>query len=186
MNLLSDPIEGELASGERVLWSGQPRQGVYFHAADLLLVPFSLVWCGFALFWEYSVIKGGAPFFFALFGIPFVGIGLYLVVGRFFVDAWQRAKTHYAVTDQRILIISGLFSRRIRSLNLRTLSELSLSEKRSGVGTIFFDGCSPFSFLLRGASSWPSMSRHIGPHFEQIAEARTVYQMIRKTQQEVS
>jgi hypothetical protein len=34
----------ELASGEKLLWSGQPGRGLRFRGADALLIPFSLMW----------------------------------------------------------------------------------------------------------------------------------------------
>ncbi len=119
----------------------------------------------------------------ALFGIPFVLIGLYLIFGRFFIEAKQRASIHYAVTTQRIIIVSGLFSRGVKSLNLRTLSDLSLSECSSNYGSIFFGGGSTFSFMFRGFSSWPGMGSQLGPHFDQIEGARSVYETIRNAQQ---
>jgi hypothetical protein len=43
--------------------------------------------------------------FFALWGIPFVAIGLYMVLGRFFAKSYQKRRAMYAVTDQRALIV---------------------------------------------------------------------------------
>ena len=80
-------IERELSAGERLLWSGQPRRGVRLRSSDAFTIPFSLLWCGFAIFWEASVVTKGAPFSFMLWGIPFVVVGFYIVFGRFFVDA---------------------------------------------------------------------------------------------------
>jgi hypothetical protein len=54
-------IVPELQSGESLLWAGQRRGGVVFAGADLLMVQFSLMWCGFAFFWEAEVIKTKAP-----------------------------------------------------------------------------------------------------------------------------
>ena len=119
---LEQTVRSQLASNEKLLWTGQPRRGLRLRATDALAIPFSLLWCGFAIFWEWSVLKQGAPGFFALWGIPFVAIGLYVVFGRFFVDALQRARTYYALTDQRALIISGLVNRQTKSLPLRTMT----------------------------------------------------------------
>ena len=104
-------IQRELGSHERILWAGKSRQGLVFRPSDTFLIPFSLLWGGFAFFWEYSVLTGGAPLFFALWGIPFVLVGSHFIVGRFLVDTRQRAKTVYGLTNERLLIISGLFTR---------------------------------------------------------------------------
>jgi len=87
------------------------------------MVPFSLLWGGFAIFWLASALIGGAPLPFALFGVPFVLMGLHMIFGRFIVDRRERAKTYYGLTDSRVIIVGGLFSRSVTSLALRTLSE---------------------------------------------------------------
>ncbi|WP_426336454.1 PH domain-containing protein [Pseudoduganella sp. R-31] len=145
-------------------------------ASDLLMIPFSLMWGGFALFWEYSVFNSAAPLLFRLWGIPFVLVGLYMIAGRFVVEAWQRAYTEYAVTDERIIIRSGIFKRRMKSLNLRAMGEFSLTENRNGEGTIAF-GISAAGNMFSGLASWPGVEEL--PRFDTIAEARKVYEIIR-------
>jgi hypothetical protein len=165
-----------LSINERVLWSGIPRQGLMLRAADVLMIPFSLMWGGFALFWEYSVISSGAPLLFRLWGMPFVLVGLHMIVGRFFLEALQRAKTDYMVTNERIIIRSGIFRRRLKSLDLRGMGEFSLTENGKGQGTIAF-GVSPAGNMFSGLSSWPGVEAE--PRFDAIADARTVYEVIR-------
>jgi hypothetical protein len=178
----SPEIQNLLAPGEQMLWSGQPRSGLAFRGSDALAIPFSLMWGGFAFFWEYSVFQSNAPLFFRLWGVPFVLVGLYLIVGRFFLDAWTRRKTHYALTENRALIVCGLFSRRTTSLDLQTLSNVSLSEGSGGEGTITFGtpdtSRSPFS----GLPGWPGASARDEPRFDLIQNAKGVFAMIRDAQ----
>lgn len=184
-----DLVSRELNSDERLLWSGGPATGIRLRSSDLLMIPFSLLWGGFAFFWEYGVLQiptrahkpGGMPFeFMALWGIPFVLIGLYMIVGRFFADAYLRARTRYAVTDRRILIVTNGWSRQAKSLSLRTLGEVSLQERSDGSGTITFG--SPSSGWGMPAGGWPSSRQKTAPAFEFVPDVRRVDELIRKAQ----
>lgn len=181
-------ISQELSSDEKLLWSGQPPSGVRVHPADAFFIPFSILWCGFAIFWEVSVLKearhmGGIPLFFVLWGVPFVLVGLYVVFGRFYSDALLRSRTFYGVTLERIIIVSGLFSRQIQSLDLPTLTDLMLKEGRNGGGTIMFGKPHPFSGFYPG-TAWPGMNTMATPSFEVEKHAREVYNLIRRAQRE--
>jgi hypothetical protein len=178
-------LQAQLAPHERLLWSGQPRTGIVFRAADAFMIPFSLLWCGFAVFWEMGVLTTGAPFFFKLWGVPFVLAGLYFVFGRFIVDARQRAKTYYGVTNERVMIVSGLFSRKLKSLNLKTLTDVSLEEKSDGSGTITFGASTPMPWWSSGMA-FPGWGPQSAPGFEMIQNAKQVYETIRTAQRQAN
>jgi hypothetical protein len=174
-------IQSHLESGESILWSGQPKQGVMLRGSDAFMIPFSLLWGGFAFFWEYSVITEEAPLFFALWGIPFVVVGAYLIIGRFFVEAKQREKIFYGVTSDRVIIISGLLQQKVKSLFLRTLSEVSLTESRDGTGSISFGSSFPFASWF-GGMAWHGMEQFFGLRLDSIDDPKQVCQIIREAQ----
>ena len=176
-------LEMGLSRGERLLWVGQPLGGLRLMPSDLVLVPFSLLWGGFALFWEFTVLRSNAPLLFRLWGMPFVLVGLYLIVGRFFFDAWRRGRTRYAVTDQRAIILSGTWSRQVRSISLRSMPELTVTQSRNGRGTITFGTASVFPFGRASWSSWPGLGGlNTVPAFESIEDPRAVHEIIRNAQ----
>ncbi len=72
-------LAGRLLNGEKIVWWGRPAQGLLLTSRDWMLIPFSLLWGGFAIFWEASVLSTDGPVFFKLWGVPFVLIGLYLL-----------------------------------------------------------------------------------------------------------
>src|SRR5262245_20313073 len=96
----SEAIRRYLLPHERVAWTGRPDPKRIFARGDLYMVPFSLMWGGFSIFWEAGVLSLGRPGFFALWGLPFVLIGQYFIWGRFIYKWWDRRRTAYAVTDQ--------------------------------------------------------------------------------------
>lgn len=176
-------LQEELDPGERVLWCGQPKQGLMFRPSDALMIPFSLLWGGFAIFWESMAIIEGAPLLFVLWGILFVLVGLYLIVGRFIVDAMRRKRTYYALTSERVIVVSGLLRRSVRTLSLKALSDISVSVNSSGSGTITL-GPGPRLIPWYLGFAWPGMERYMPATLEGIDNAKWVYDLIRKAQRE--
>ncbi len=170
---------GRLLTGERILWSGRPAQGLWITGQDAFLIPFSLLWGGFAVFWETMVItQKNAPIFFSLWGVPFVLLGLYFIVGRFLFDAWLRRGILYAVTNQRILILRpGPFSK-FTALGLDRLPEANLSEGASGRGTIRFG--EPVSYWSRRRNNFSIWTPALDatPQFIGIEDAQGVFNQI--------
>ena len=173
-------IDREPAPGEKLIWSGRPSQGIMLRAYDALLIPFSLLWTGFAVFWEYSAIASGDSFAI-LWGLPFVALGLYITVGRFALDAKRRQRTFYGLTNQRVTVIAGIVSRKVTSLNLRTVSNITLSEKHDGKGTISFGPIHPMAWCWE-STLWAGVP-HGGPSFEMIFDAKKVYEQIRAAEE---
>ena len=149
MNTLDDYsfCKPYLTAGECVLWRGKPQPGHLLTAQDVFMIPFSILWCGFAIFWESSVIISGAPFFFSLWGFPFVCAGLYFVFGRFFWTAYLRKHTAYVITNKKIL---RLRRNKVDMLDGKNLPMIHVTVHKDGSGTI--------SFELPTRNSWNSFS----------------------------
>ncbi len=168
-----------LLPGERSLWEGRPATGLVLRPSEFFLIPFSLLWGGFAIFWNVSVwsIPGAGPDIpFKLFGLPILLAGLYIIAGRFLVDLWLRARTSYCVTDRRVLIRRAFGG--TTSLDIKRLPGLGLDERADGSGTIRF-GESGGWFRGKNFGLWqPSLDTV--PQFFRIDGARSVYQLIER------
>lgn len=172
-------IQSYFLPREKLLWLGRPKQGLMFSKKDLLQVPFSLMWGGFAIFWESMAVRQvNAPFFFKLWGIPFVLIGLYLIIGRFALDAFVRARTQYAVSNQRILVLrEGWFSK-LLTMPLERLQTLDLDQSGDGTGTISFENDVQIGYGRRGnIGAWTPALSNI-PRFLGITDVRQVFDLI--------
>ena len=201
----SQVIARELEAGESLLWSGQPRKGIVFRGSDVFLIPFSIMWGGFAIFWETSALsqarKGGSAIslFMVLWGLPFVLVGLYLIFLRFIVDARRREHTYYGLTDRRGIIVTGLSGEqstpsldaltalaaglghhKVNSLDLRTITDVSMIERPDGSGTITFGAQNRVSYLA--GTGWPGTGNSaVTPSFDLIENVKSVYALIRDT-----
>lgn len=172
-------VAGRLLPDERVVWSGRPVAGVLFTPRDAFLIPFSVLWCGFVIFWIVGVLATGGGSF-ALFGVAFLAFGLFFSVGRFVLDAIVRSNTEYALTDKRILISrTGPFSS-FKAIALDRLPEAEISERSDGRGTVRFgQQQSLFGFGQSGLSIWtPALDAT--PQFLAIANARKVFDLVQE------
>jgi hypothetical protein len=173
-------IRPHLGQDEQLLWSAQPKGGIAFRIEDLYLIPFSLMWCGFAIFWEWGVSHSSAPLFFRLWGIPFVTIGLYMIFGRFIFDAWLRSNTYYGLTTERAMIVRRTLGESVQSIELKTLGDVALSVGNDRSGMITFGNDTP-GFAWFGMSPW-RRGYVMAPRFERIERAGEVYAQVRDAQ----
>lgn len=137
-------LQPEMMSGESVYWAGTPNPSVIFHSDDWAMVPFSLLWGGFAIFWEAGALGywgkglrgGGFSWFMAIWGIPFIVIGQYMIWGSFLYDAWLKRRTYYAVTNRRILILQEGWKRKTNSMYLESIP--TIERDGTAIGTLWF------------------------------------------------
>lgn len=139
--------QSELQPGESLYWTGVPdprRAAVVTLPAALFGIPFA----GFALFWITMAYRGtqsmsksanngftSAFNFFPLFGTPFLLIGLGIVLA----PLWAYLKslnTVYAITNQRVLIISGTNTRSVKSLTPLDIVSVDHRERADGTGDV--------------------------------------------------
>jgi len=168
-----------LLDGERILWTGAPAKGLLLTPRDWLLIPFSLVWGSFVVFWESKVVaQKSVPLFFILWGVPFVLIGIFFIVGRFIADAWLRGRTQYALTNQRILIErSGAFAK-FAALYLDRLPDVQLTSGANGRGTLRFGPQAPI-LGRNGFANWMPALDPV-PQFLAVDDAERVFDQIQQ------
>lgn len=180
---LETQVRAELQTGERLVWVGQPRPDLVMRAA-YFLVPFGLLFGGFAVFWittASSFRGGGGPAlfdFFPCFGIPFVLIGLALVAS----PVWLRRKagnTVYALTDRRaILWEPGWFGAvTVRSYAAAGLGRMARRDRAGGAGDLVFEEFVTSSTNSDGHTSSTTHQRG----FLCIDRVREVEDLVRRT-----
>jgi hypothetical protein len=178
-----DELRSYLDPGEKLLWAGRPIQGVVFTPPDWYLIPFSVVWLGVALIISLANLKKTPEPMGAAVSVLFVGIGIYWLIGRFFVDSFYRARLVYGVTDRRAIIASGVFRGSVQSIDLSSLSGLKLEERGDGTGTISFGDQPGHSNYSWYAWSGPGLQASAGSQFFRVADVKKVYGIVREAMQ---
>jgi hypothetical protein len=178
--LTDEFFSGRLLNGEHLLWTGRPKQGVLFTGTDIFLIPFSLIWSGMVVSFLFLPGPGGPDGITTVVLTAFVGLGFYMLVGRFIVDAWVRREVRYAVTDRRVLIARPEPFSKFTALKIRQLPELDLNERGNGQGTIRFGAPASMWRADGGWSGWTPVFDPV-PQFLAIDDARQVFDLIERT-----
>jgi len=165
-----------LRPDESVLWWGKPSPYYLLTGADFFQIPFSFAWGGFAFFWMYQAINMEAPPFFALFGLPFVVMGAYMIVGRFIHQYLLRLNTYYAITDERVIILVRFLEEKITSQHAADVEIYSEQYSMGNVGTVKFEG---FPKVGKSNGWMPFLST---PGFYQVDDLDDALETLRRVQ----
>jgi hypothetical protein len=153
-------------------WTGTPPQGLLLRRNDAFAIPFSLLWGGFAIFWEANVSTAGV-WWMMLWGLPFVLVGLYIIAGRFVVDAYFRAHTVYAVSDSAVYIVRDGILPSTTTLGPAAISPIEMRRSADGSGTLIFG-----SQRLNRRNGWEMWGFGLPPSFEHIPDVARVYALV--------
>jgi hypothetical protein len=130
-------LRSQLKQGERLLWSGYPRRGIHLRFSQrLAIIVLPIVAAALALLTFVTILIAkngphGALFIIAIFWFSALSVGFEKVI-----DALRRRNMFYGLTQYRAIIVEGLFEQRIRSIQLATLTEITLNERADQTGTI--------------------------------------------------
>ena len=139
----------ELRRGEIVRWAGSP-EGPPPLAPIAFIAIFALFWTGLSLVWEAAALgffwdawfgenRSHTPRWIAvvmaLFGAPFVVVGLGMLVAPWFMIR-QRRGTIYIVTDQRLLTIRRGRKRETESIEARQIFQVIRTDHGNGFGDV--------------------------------------------------
>lgn len=173
-------FERDLARGERIVWTGKPDERRMFTAADRFLIPFSLLWLAFTVFWLLDAMgvlpTGLVPDqpTFVVFGTVFLVMALYAAVGRFIFKRWMNANTYYALTNRRALIVQQARRRNLAVFPLDEISGIETSVQADGMGTIFLGQTTFFDAIYGNTGLSFLKSGVYTPAFYDIPDAKGV------------
>ena len=134
-----------LEAGEKIVWTGVPIRGLLFRHEDRFVLPFGIAWLALISFSLMTAAFGTRNAGGILPALPFLvlplfflGVGLYLVIGRFVWDADVRDATSYALTNKRAVVFKRFPAREFTSTILSPATEVQTVARRDGSGTIIF------------------------------------------------
>jgi hypothetical protein len=176
-----DALSQRLMPGERLVWAGVPQTGIVFKESDTYVIPASLIWTAIALLSlvDDQMWRGGA---INPFNLIILGVGLYATIGRFGLESWLRAGTHYGLTDRRVLILRSRPFKVFTSVALGRLGPIRISEGPNGDGTIWFGkAAGPITLVSLTQNGSPTTDEV--PQFTAIRDSRKVFDLILRQSQ---
>ena len=176
-------ISRELNSGETILWTGNP-DPVRSMQSTLPTFIFGIVWTGgiinFIMGWHSGQqdisgpkgIFGMQGLLSDLFFVPFILAAIALLLNPL-VTYYTALKTIYAITNQRVLIISSKRNSKVSTYLAASINMLERTDHANGTGTVTFNRA---SYRDSDGDSRSDDAKFIG-----IPDARMVEQLFRDT-----
>jgi hypothetical protein len=175
---IQQELQYELVGDEKLIWAGRPRAGIIFTRSDVFYVPFGLIFLGLVSAFFYISYRQQPSSFYNFYIFIFVIAGIYNAFGRFIYDSKRRANTVYGITDARIIIKSGIFSKNYKSVYLEDIPEINIEEGPNSSGTIVL-GSNAFQLSdLPGMGKLRAESRPI--RLEYLSDVEDPYRLLLK------
>jgi hypothetical protein len=163
-----------LKCGEKISWTGKPKQGLMIRDADMIAIPMSIMLLGFALLLDFLILSYDVAWIIWLSGflatIGFIQLGIV----RFFTASRRRKRMNYCLTNRRVLLIDGAKAQ-LHTLPLSQINRAEVTAEKDGSGHISFGNSNPVWPWLFGTFYFSSGEL---PGIELIPEVEKVYDLL--------
>lgn len=171
-------IHRVIESGEKVFWEGQPKFWPFFISSFFV----SLI--GF-IFMIFTLLFGFiSGFSWAIFLIPHFWIGLAIFVGAPLYKLLVYSKTHYAITNKRVIFQGGVIGRDFKFVDF---DKITNAEVNVGLTDILFGGRSG-SILVFSAGTFVQTRRgaRVAPYrISHVANPYEIFKFFKKVSHDV-
>jgi transcriptional regulator with XRE-family HTH domain len=130
------PLEETLKTGERLIWVGKPNVEEKTGMMDFIQMAFGSVWLIMILISALRAVLFYPPA--AILGVPAIIIAAYTGISRLYTIKKQKRFTHYAITNERIIIRCDYKKQVTKSINLNDIRTVRIEEGNGGMGNIIF------------------------------------------------
>ncbi len=149
-------IKDYILADERLLWTGKPVKEIRLLPSEKIIMVFGAFWTAFSAFWIAMAYAGTAEMegdaimanIFPLFGIPFLLVGLYLMIISPIRAKRKRKNVEYALTDKRVLIFYNNKIQSLQAFKYNEIQNISFGCDADGVGIVTF--LSAFATMIGG------------------------------------
>lgn len=155
-NFKTNSLDTILVEGETVIWSGKPKKAAFILSKICTMLPVALFWLLIDIFAIKMFTKGFQStemrwmliIFFAAHLLP-----VWIWLSNVITASKRWSNTEYAVTDKRIIIMSGFIGMDYQTIYYTDIKKVHLNvsmiDKLLKVGDIYFDtkGQSTVAFL---------------------------------------
>ncbi len=147
-NILTQPdsVEFVLGENEQVLWQGKPNKRAYIINKVLEMMPLALLWLAFDSVFIVSAFAFDMPWPARVGILAFICVHLipfWKWLSNVLTASKRHQNTHYVMTNQRILIRTGLIGIDYQSVSYKDIQRVNLKvgiiDKLLKVGDLYFE-----------------------------------------------
>lgn len=142
-NVNNQKINDILISGENIIWQGKPKKSAFIINKVLTMLPIAIIWLMLDLIFIINFLRTETKMLW--FIIPFFALHLmpvWLWLSNVLTANKRWKNTEYAVTDKRLIIISGFIGMDYQSVYYKDITDVKLKitaiDKILNVGDIYF------------------------------------------------
>lgn len=110
-----------------------PKKSFFFNSTEMLRIPFSMIYLIII-----ALIIFNTSGFFLIFGIVFIGAGIYYSFGRWIFKYYELKNNKYIITNQRIIIAKKSTGYIFKYLKLEEIEIVNIEMNNKFFGNIIF------------------------------------------------